>query len=65
MEWEKFPFALPSPALSGSGSLGVISALNNEAPHCIYRYKFIKEILKCKKVSLLLKIFQKHGGFFQ
>jgi hypothetical protein len=28
MEWDESLFALPSPALSGSGSVGMISALN-------------------------------------
>ncbi len=35
MERDESLVALPSPALSGSGSLGMISALNIEAPHCI------------------------------
>lgn len=28
MEWDESLFALPSPALSGSGTVGIISALN-------------------------------------
>ncbi len=35
MEWDESLFALPSPALSGSGDVGMISALNIKAPHCI------------------------------
>lgn len=46
MEWDESLFALPSPALSGSGSVGMISALILlGTPLHKYRGKVKKEFL--------------------
>jgi len=50
MEWDESLFALPSPALSGSGTVGIISALNYlGTPLRKCRGKVKKEILNWQR----------------